>query len=366
MSVLNTLKEGFAGITDSLTNNDKEINPANGEPSVGGPVIGEPVANGRNHVFDPDIYGPMKQGDLTVVGKEQDVYQEAKTAVVKQHHMEELAVKYGMSVEEVQSLIEGAANMEKIEAEGNIGAFYMDEKQRALVQEHTEYMLGYHLYVESKDSVIPESSRQAMGLASKYEAVDEKAGLEVDAYLVARESFDKMKGNIPASAYDQMVNALINSNPAIAGVIAKHFPESTEQAIVGTEVPSYESPTFGPGFGPSELPQFPNDPGFSPYEPQTPNPYPGLDPSTSPYPMYPPTDKIPTYKPGSGVPNTIIPDGKIPMTPNNPGYVPHAPSSGAISKTPSSGVIKKPRGSEFDDITNGQAVYYSDDPDVTD
>lgn len=268
----------------NIENKDMETTPAEKE-------------QGPDNHFNSDIYGEPNE-------KEGSEYDSVTRDVVSEKRIEELATKYGLSVDEINSIInpnvidvdipslrddvtysdalariDDDKNMQvdteiwKLPVDGEQDEFGIEagpfinpelqyETKKAIIaMEYKSYMEGYDKYTAGETDDMSDDTIKMYG------DVQKSAQTEVDTYLEAREALYNMKDKLSDDAYNKLVKGLIETNPTISESIGKEFPDSEENKIM---CPEFESVLNGPDV--QKIPDFEHniDPGFNPKIPRNP------------------------------------------------------------------------------------------------
>ena len=287
--------------------------------------------------FHPAVFGDSDR-------KDSYVYDQVTRDVVAKNYMEKLAEENGMSVEDIErilneSTVENESNKEgtwsrflgeikpKNEAQADEIASILGKKvDRQSIRDnirdkYNEYMQGYdeHVeYINSLDSaVIPMDKtqqrtmlvNQALNINDDYDTAIDEAHQEIDTYIEAREAISGLKDSMSPEAYAKLESGLIESNSVIAKSIGEYFPDCSEGKFANRDKES--------GLSGIDI-DIPHEPiAIGPVEPENP-----INPSF-PWNKQEPTPKPMPYRPWldggdviiTGEPDYINPDG------TNPGQV---------------------------------------------
>ena len=190
--------------------------------------------------FHPAVFGDSDR-------KDSYVYDQVTRDVVAKNYMEKLAEENGMSVEDIERILnESTVETDSIlcklgeikpknEAQADEIASILGKKvdkqsirdnirDNNIRDKYNEYMQGYdeHVeYINSLDSdVIPKDT--------EYDTAIDEAHQEIDTYIEAREAISGLKDSMPPEAYAKLESGLIESNPVIAKSIGEYFPDCSE------------------------------------------------------------------------------------------------------------------------------------------
>lgn len=308
--------------------------------------------------FHPAVFGDSDR-------KDSYVYDQVTRDVVAKNYMEKLAEENGMSVEDIErilneSTVENESNKEgtwsrflgeikpKNEAQADEIASILGKKvdkqsiRDNIRDKYNEYMQGYDEHVEYINSldlaVIPKDT--------EYDTAIDEAHQEIDTYIEAREAISGLKDSMSPEAYAKLESGLIESNSVIAKSIGEYFPDCSEGKFANRDKESglsgidIDIPHEPIAIGPVE-PENPINPSFHWDKPE---------PQPIPLPYYPYLTN-----PGQGIEyKDILYDGSSSLK-NALGKVTDKVSEFGQKITSSLDNVvnnKTNRGHEFDDIVD--------------
>ena len=186
--------------------------------------------------FDPAVFGNSNR-------KDSYVYDQVTRDVVAKNYMEKLAEENGMSVEDIEKIlnepvVENESNKEGIvyrllgemkpenEAQADKIASILSKKvdKQSIRDKYNEYMQGYDEHVEYINSL----DSDVISMNTDYDTAIDKAHQEIDTYIEAREAISGFKDRMSPEAYAKLESGLIESNHVIAKSIGEYFPDCSE------------------------------------------------------------------------------------------------------------------------------------------